>query len=176
MFCLFLSGASLTAAAAAVAAGAGSVATAINNVVNRPVMSVVGIGGGGGGGSTSTSGSFLNSLSTFPFFQLSGISGHAIIHLILIAFLLYVSIILWTDGDLLAEGVFNFLTRGGRSEFELSFMSSISWYWTTFWLGNWPNSALPDLEYWSWSLISSLLKSILVPKRPDGGCRNQSWQ
>ena len=88
------------------------------NSVAVPVLSVgggsVGVGGGGGGSSTS---GFWAALSTFPNFQLAGITGVGIVHFILLAFIIYVSIILYTDGDILVDGLLGSL-RASRSKYS----------------------------------------------------------
>ena len=79
----------------------------MSNTAGTVTLPVINVGSGtstgivvGGG----ASGNLLSGLSTFPIFQLTGISKGYIYFFILMAFILYWLILLYTDGDILFDG------------------------------------------------------------------------
>ena len=105
----FIAGAALVAAAASSAAVA-AVAAASNPVGAAVAVPVLGLGSTAVLSSASSSTSFWDRLSTWPIFQLSGITD--VWPFILTVFLIYVGIILITDGDMLLNAIQGSLSFG----------------------------------------------------------------
>ena len=105
----YFSGAALVAAAASSAAVA-AVAAASNPVGAAVAVPILGLGSTAVFSSTSSSTSFWDRLSTWPIFQLSGITD--VWPFILTVFLIYVGIIIITDGDMLFNAIQGSLSFG----------------------------------------------------------------
>lgn len=97
----------------AAAASSAVVAVAANPIAGAAaVLPALTLGTGAILSGTSSSTSFWNNWNTFPILQLSGITGENIWRLILSAFLIYVGIILYTDGDMLLNAIAGSLNLG----------------------------------------------------------------
>ena len=101
-----MAAAASSAAVAAVAVAAGGPAGA---AVAIPAL---GLGGTAAISGVSSSTNFWDRLSSWPIFRLSGITGPDIWPFILTAFLIYVGIILITDGDMLFNAIVDSLSFG----------------------------------------------------------------
>ena len=105
----YFAGAALVAAAASSAAVA-AVAAASNPVGAAVAVPVLGLGSTAVLSSASSSTSFWDRFSTWPIFQLSGITD--VWPFILTVFLIYVGIIIITDGDMLFNAIQGSLSFG----------------------------------------------------------------